>query len=448
MQEQINTRELVMEMLLEVTKKNAYSHVMIREVLDKYDYLSTQEKSFMKRVFEGTLERMIQIDYVINQFSKVEVRKMKPVIRVIMRMSVYQILFMESVPDSAACNEAVKLAKKKGFSTLTGFVNAVLRNVTRNKDAIRYPDASKNRENYFSVVYSMPQWIIDLWKKQYDMDTIESILRGLLEEHPVTIRLRAVDRLSEISEAVEQRGGRMIQHPYMSNAYLLEKTDNLKQLPGYEDGAFMVQDVSSMLAVTCLGLKDNSKVLDICAAPGGKSMMAYDLMHGTGSIEARDVSEKKVWLMQDNFDRCQMDNVKAVVYDATKSDEALIGQMDYVICDLPCSGLGIMGKKRDIKYNILPESIGEIIALQEDILEKAVSYLKPGGRLLFSTCTINKKENEDHVTLLSEKYKLTPVSLDEYLPDELCCETTKKGYIQLLPGIHKTDGFFISVFEK
>lgn len=448
MQEQINTRELVMEMLLEVTKKNAYSHVMIREVLDKYDYLSTQEKSFMKRVFEGTLERMIQIDYVINQFSKVEVRKMKPVIRVIMRMSVYQILFMESVPDSAACNEAVKLAKKKGFSTLTGFVNAVLRNVTRNKDAIRYPDASKDRENYLCVVYSMPQWIIDLWKKQYDLDTIESILQGLLEEHPVTIRLRAVDRLSEISEAVEQRGGRMIQHPYMSNAYLLEKTDNLKQLPGYEDGAFMVQDVSSMLAVTCLGLKDNSKVLDICAAPGGKSMMAYDLMHGTGSIEARDVSEKKVWLMQDNFDRCQMDNVKAVVYDATKSDEALIGQMDYVICDLPCSGLGIMGKKRDIKYNILPESIGEIIALQEDILEKAVSYLKPGGRLLFSTCTINKKENEDHVTLLSEKYKLTPVSLDEYLPDELCCETTKKGYIQLLPGIHKTDGFFISVFEK
>ena len=448
MQEQINTRELVMEMLLEVTKKNAYSHVMIREVLDKYDYLSTQEKSFMKRVFEGTLERMIQIDYVINQFSKVEVRKMKPVIRVIMRMSVYQILFMESVPDSAACNEAVKLAKKKGFSTLTGFVNAVLRNVARNKDAIRYPDASKDRENYLCVVYSMPQWIIDLWKKQYDLDTIESILQGLLEEHPVTIRLRAVDRLSEISEAVEQRGGRMIQHPYISNAYLLEKTDNLKQLPGYEDGAFMVQDVSSMLAVTCLGLKDNSKVLDICAAPGGKSMMAYDLMHGTGSIEARDVSEKKVWLMQDNFDRCQMDNVKAVVYDATKSDEALIGQMDYVICDLPCSGLGIMGKKRDIKYNILPESIGEIIALQEDILEKAVSYLKPGGRLLFSTCTINKKENEDHVTLLSEKYKLTSVSLDEYLPDELCCETTKKGYIQLLPGIHKTDGFFISVFEK
>lgn len=448
MQEQINIRELVMEMLLEVTKKNAYSHVMIREVLDKYDYLSTQEKSFMKRVFEGTLERMIQIDYVINQFSKVEVRKMKPVIRVIMRMSVYQILFMESVPDSAACNEAVKLAKKKGFSTLTGFVNAVLRNVARNKDAIRYPDASKDRENYLCVVYSMPQWIIDLWKKQYDLDTIESILQGLLEEHPVTIRLRAVDRLSEISEAVEQRGGRMIQHPYISNAYLLEKTDNLKQLPGYEDGAFMVQDVSSMLAVTCLGLKDNSKVLDICAAPGGKSMMAYDLMHGTGSIEARDVSEKKVWLMQDNFDRCQMDNVKAVVYDATKSDEALIGQMDYVICDLPCSGLGIMGKKRDIKYNILPESIGEIIALQEDILEKAVSYLKPGGRLLFSTCTINKKENEDHVTLLSEKYKLTSVSLDEYLPDELCCETTKKGYIQLLPGIHKTDGFFISVFEK
>ena len=469
--EQVNTRLLVMEMLLTVTSNQEYSHIVIREVLNKYNYLSIQEKSFMKRLFEGTLERMIELDYCINQFSKVKVSKMKPVIQAIMRMGVYQILYMDAVPDAAACNEAVKLAQKKGFATLKGFVNGVLRNIARNKDAIAYPDKEKTYEQYLSVTYSMPEWIVSHFLKQQGKEKTEQILQGLLAEHPVTVRFRKKEEacIKAVEKALLEQGGSMTKHPYLEDAYQIEKTDDVTRLPGYEQGDFVIQDVSSMLAVEALGIEtlgietlglhNEVKILDICAAPGGKTMLATDKLIAAKAescreiqreiqIEARDVSDYKVNLMQQNFNRCGLQQVEAVVWDALDLDETWVGQADVVIADLPCSGLGIIGKKRDIKYKMSQESIDSIIALQEEILANAVQYVKPGGKLLFSTCTINKQENEEHVALLRNTYDMTPVSLQKYLPIELFGDTVKEGYMQLLPGIHQTDGFFISVFQK
>lgn len=451
-QEQVNLRQLVMEMLLAVTVQHddrpmEYSHVIIRDVLNKYNYLSGQEKAFMKRLFEGTLERMIELDYCIDQYSKVKVQKMKPVIRTIMRMSVYQILYMDSVPDSAACNEAAKLAGKKGFSTLKGFVNGVLRTIVREKEQIPYPDRKKDFALYLSVTYSMPMWIVTMWLEQLGEEKTEKLLQGLLAEHPVTIRVRD-ESVEKIEKALQSQGGTMEKQSYLPYAYRIAKTDDISRLPGYEEGAFVIQDVSSMLAVEALGIKPDMKILDICAAPGGKSMLAADKLAGTGKVEARDISEYKVMLMQENFDRCRLQNVEAVCQDATQKDERWMGQADIVIADVPCSGLGVIGKKRDIKYKMTPEAIQEIIALQEQILEQAVSYVKPQGLLLFSTCTINREENEAHLELLKNKYNMTSVSLDDTLPEMLHSETTKQGYLQLLPGVHDTDGFFISVLKK
>ena len=452
--EQINVRQLVMEMLLSVTKDGEYSHIVIRDVQNKYNYLGTQEKAFMKRLFEGTLERMIELDYCIDQFSKVKVNKMKPVIRTIMRMGAYQILYMNSVPDSAACNEAVKLAQKKGFRTLKGFVNGVLRNLSREKENIAYPSQEKNFTAYASIKYSMPEWIVKLWEEQFGKAVTLQILEGLLKEHPVTLRMRTQEQgaISRLQDALVKQGGTIKQHPYIDYAYMLEKTDDMSELPGYESGAFVVQDVSSMLAVEAIGIPKGSRVLDICAAPGGKSMLAADILNrqsvGSGSVEARDISEYKVAFMQENFDRCGLTNVKAVVWDALEPDESFVGQADVVIADVPCSGLGIIGKKRDIKYKMTPEAVADIVKLEEDILRRAVSYVKPGGRMLFSTCTINKQENEAHAKWLQEELGMIPVSLDDTLPAQLHSDTTKKGYLQLLPEIHETDGFFISVFRK
>ncbi|MDE7321480.1 MAG: 16S rRNA (cytosine(967)-C(5))-methyltransferase RsmB [Lachnospiraceae bacterium] len=452
----VNLRMLVMEMLL---TENVYSHVIVRDVLNKYNYLAQQEKSFIKRLYEGILERQIELDYVINEFSKVKVHKMKKVIRVIMRMGAYQILYMDAVPDAAACNEAVKLAQKKGFATLKGFVNGVLRNIARNKESIEYTN--------LSVKYSMPEWIVDMWTAQLGQERTELVLAGLLREKPVTLRFRDVPEITEVDidsavhavqEAIVRQGGKMEGHPYLPYAYNVSGTDDITRLPYYENGAFVIQDVSSMLAVTALGIEkiacgDSAKpmrVLDLCAAPGGKSMLAADMLEKCGvnyAVVSRDISQNKIMLMQQNFDRCGLKHAVAAVGDACLKEDELVGTADIVIADVPCSGLGVIGRKRDIKYNITPEAATDIIKLQRKILQVAVSYVKPGGRLLFSTCTINSDENEKNFMWLKNEMKLTPVSLDDTLPKSLHTDTTRDGYLQLLPGIHETDGFFISIFE-
>ncbi len=453
-----NLRLIVLEMLL---TENVYSHIIVRDVLNKYNYLSGQEKSFIKRLYEGTLERQIELDFVINQYSKVKTNKMKPVIRAIMRMGVYQILYMDAVPASAACNEAVKLAQKKGFATLKGFVNGVLRNIARNKDNITYDS--------LSVKYSMPQWIVDMWAEQLGEEKTELVLKGLLEEHPVTIRLRnSVNNENEadkIAEFLNNQGGTMEHHPYLDYAYKIMKTDDITRLPGYEEGSFVIQDISSMLSIEALDIKNafkdkknkNEKItaVDICAAPGGKSMLLADIFEREGiedyEIYSRDISENKVNLMAQNFVRCGLAQNKAQTWNALEADESLVGKADIVIADVPCSGLGVIGKKRDIKYNMTGGSIDEIIKLQEEIIKAAVLYLKPGGRLLFSTCTINHNENEKHFEWIKNELKLKPVSLEETVLGQLKIEnsqTLKDGYIQLLPGVHDTDGFFISVFSR
>jgi 16S rRNA (cytosine967-C5)-methyltransferase len=451
-----NPRLIVLEMLL---TENVYSHIIVRDVLNKYNYLSGQEKSFIKRLYEGTLERRIELDFVIDKYSKVKTDKMKPVIRAIMRMGVYQILYMDSVPESAACNESVKLAQKKGFSTLKGFVNGVLRNIARNKDNITYDS--------LSVKYSMPQWIVDMWLEQLGEEKTELVLKGLLEEHPVIIRLRDYGNANladEIKQALNSQGGRMERHEYLDYAYKLIKTDDITRLPGYSDGGFVIQDVSSMLSLEALDIgnvfksydkSDKITAVDICAAPGGKSMLLADMFEREGienyEIIARDISENKVYLMNENFERCGLSKNKAQVWDALELDESLVGKADIVIADVPCSGLGVIGKKRDIKYNMTAKAIDEIIKVQEEILKTAVSYLKPGGRLIFSTCTINKNENEKHFEWIENELKLMPVSLENTVLKRIETEnkpTLSQGYIQLIPGINDTDGFFISVFEK
>lgn len=452
----VNLRMLVMEMLL---TENAYSHVIVRDVLNKYNYLTQQEKSFIKRLYEGTLERQITLDYVINEFSKVKTQKMKKVIRVIMRMGVYQILYMDAVPDAAACNEAVKLAQKKGFSTLKGFVNGVLRNIARNKETIVYTS--------LPVKYSMPEWIVDMWTAQLGSEKTELVLAGLLRERPVTLRFRDVPEITgvdfgsavtAVQEAIVRQGGKMERHPYLPCAYRVSGTDDITRLPYYENGAFVIQDVSSMLAVTAVGIEKIAsgsgsnplRVLDLCAAPGGKSMLVADMLEKCDvnyAVISRDISENKILLMQENFDRCGLHRTTAAVADACVKQDELAGTADIVIADVPCSGLGVIGRKRDIKYNITPEKVTDIIELQRKILQVAVSYVKPGGRLLFSTCTINTDENEKNFMWLKNEMKMTPVSLDDALPECLHTDTTRDGYLQLLPGIHDTDGFFISVFE-
>lgn len=443
------SRELILGILLEVTRDGQYSHIALSNVLSKYQYLDKKERAFITRVTEGTLEHMIEIDYIINQFSKVKVNKMKPVIRCIIRSAVYQLKYMDFVPDAAVCNEAVKLAEKKGFRTLKGFVNGVLRNIARNLDNITYPDKT-DYINFWSIKYSMPIWILEQWLACYDKETVEKMLGDFLKEKPTTIRCNLnIMSKEELKQSLEKEGVHVENHPYLPYALWISSYDYLADLESFREGAFYVQDISSMLVAHIADPKENDVVIDVCAAPGGKSLHIAELLHGSGHVEARDLTDYKVGLIQENIFRSGAQNIEAMKWDATVLDEASVEKADIVVADLPCSGLGVLGKKTDLKYKMTQDTQKELVLLQREILSKVQSYVKPDGTLIYSTCTIHAGENMENVHWFLKEYpQFELVQIADCLCGELKESVQEEGCLQLLPGIHKSDGFFIAKFRK
>ncbi len=433
-----NVRELVLNILMEYDKAENRQPTLLKDSLEKYDYLETRDKSFMKRVVDGCLERQIQIDYILNSFSKTKVDKMQPFIRSLLRMSVYQIMFMDQVPDSAACNEAVKLASKHRFVNLKGFVNGVLRNVSRNKESIEYPDkALNNGVDYLSVFYSMPQWICKMWLDRFGYEKTKEILEFFLSPRPTTVRLnmscfpKGEADIEQYIKELEESGAVVKKSDVISYALELEKTDNIRYLPGFSEGKITVQDVSSMLLTETAGLLPGQTVIDVCAAPGGKSLHAAEKVGATGKVISRDVSERKCDLIRDNAERMGYDNIMAEARDARIHDEELEGKGDVLYLDVPCSGLGIIGRKNDIKYNVTPDGVSSLTSLQWEIVKASWNYVKNGGTLMYSTCTVNSKENEDMVEKICAEL---PFKLEEQR--------------QILPGEDNCDGFFIARLKR
>ena len=429
----MNSREIIVDVLLSITRDGEFSHIVLKQVLDKYAYLDKVERSFIKRVCQGTLENQIRIDYIINQVSSVPVKKMKPVIQTILRSGVYQLEYMDQVPDSAACNEAVKLAKKRKFQNLSGFVNGVLRSVIRNRENIKFPDKEKNPEEFLSVTYSMPMWIVVLWIKDYGYAITEEMLQSFLIPSATSIRCNLNHMsVAELKEKLEGEGVTVEENPDLPFALQISKYDMLNRLSSFQDGDFYVQDVSSMRVALAGAPKPGDLVIDVCAAPGGKSLHIAELLGTTGMVEARDLTENKIELIQHNIDRIGQKNIKAVIMDATIFDENSVETADLLIADLPCSGLGVIGKKTDIKYNMTQEKINEIVLLQRRILEVVSAYVKWGGTMIYSTCTIHKSENQENVEWFLTKH-------DEF---ELITQE------QIRPKSGSNDGFYIAKLKK
>ena len=444
----VNTRELIVGILLEVNEEGQPSHQVIRNVLTKYQFLPKQDRAFITRVCEGTLEYQITIDYILNCFSKVKTDKMKPAIREILRSGVYQLKYMDSVPDSAVCNEAVKLAQKRGFYNLKPFVNGVLRTVAREMEEIDYPHES-NLVLYLSVKYSMPVNLVERWLNEYGRDTTETMLKDFLKERPTTVRVsqHRTDR-DAVLESIRSQGIQAEPAPYLDYAYYLSGYNHILTVQAFLEGKIFVQDISSMLVAEVAAPKKGDRIIDLCAAPGGKSLHLADKMGGYGMVDARDLTEYKVELIQENIVRSDAINIEAHCKDATVLDEDSVNSADIVLADVPCSGYGVIGRKPDIKYRTSDSKQEDLVLLQRKILDRASQYVKAGGTLVYSTCTIAREENQGNVAWFLENYPFEPESLDPYLPGELCCESTKQGYLQLLPGVHKTDGFFIARFKR
>lgn len=427
---EMNVRELALEVLLEI-EKGEKSHLILRSVLEKYQYLTKQERAFLTRVTEGTVERRLELDYIINQYSKVKVKKMKPVIRNLLRLAVYQMKYMDNVPDSAACNEAVKLAVKRGFGNLRGFVNGVLRNIARNLDHIEYPEKEQTIP-YLSVMYSMPEWIVKMWVSDYGREKTEEILQNFYIERPTTIRINE-NQISKMAliDKLEREGVKVEEHPFLQSALLISNYDYLGALDSFLEGDFQVQDAASIQVAESAGIKEDDYIIDVCAAPGGKALHAAQILNGTGFVEARDLTEYKVSLIRENIWRMGFTNIEAVQQDATIYDEASEAKADVVIADLPCSGLGVLAKKTDLKYKMTPETEKEVAELQRQILKTVHRYVKPGGTLIYSTCTICKSENEENAKWFVENHPQFELRWEK----------------QIFPG-RETDGFYIAKFIR
>lgn len=450
MADNVNLRALALETLLEAEKTEGKLNEIINVVLEKYAYLPKNQRAFYARLVEGTAENRIKIDYIIDCYSKVPVIKMKPAVRNILRTAIYQIKEMQSVPDSAAVNEAVKLAAKKGFTRLKGFVNGVLRSIIREPEKCVLPDRTDIKK-YICVNYSMPEFIVSEWIERFGDKTAEDICRAFLNEKKTTIRIRGnEEQITETKESLIKEGVKIEKAPYVDYAYYISDFDNLSELESFKQGGFAVQDISSMIAVECAAIDAGRdlNIIDVCAAPGGKSLLAADLSSDDTKIISRDISYKKTDLIEDNILRFGVDKIAAEVWDASQFDPKYEASMDIVIADVPCSGFGVIGHKPDIKYNASEDKVRSLVNIQRSIIDAAVRYVKPGGVFLYSTCTVSKAENEDNVRYILAKEGFASEDITPYLPDEIKSATAKDGYIQLLPGQVSCDGFFIARFKR
>lgn len=450
-----NTRETAFQVIYKVLEENEHSHVVLRQALNQEKEAEKRDRAFVTRLVEGTLERLLTIDYILNQVSKTPVKKMKPVVRTVLRMSVYQLMYMDSVPDSAVCNEAVKLVKGKGLQGLSGFTNGVLRNVARNREQWNsdgsYPDKKKTPVKYLSIRYSLPEWLCSYFVKEYGFEKAEQIAEGSLRNPQTTIRCNTTKiSKQDLRERLKKQGISAENGVYAEDALYISGYDALDKIPEFKEGYFQVQDESSMLVAQLAGLKKDDLVVDVCSAPGGKAIHAANLLEsfGGGTVISRDVSEKKTVLIRENTERLQVKNITVQIADATILDETLTEQADVVIADLPCSGIGIMAKKPEIRYRMTKENQIELVKLQKEILNVVHRYVKPGGIFMYSTCTINKEENEEQVKEICEKYGFIPAMHEVTVPTALKADVQEDAFIQLLPGIHACDGFFIARLKK
>ncbi len=423
---EVNQREIIFNILHAVLEDHAQLHLVLAQTLSQHQALDKQQRAFITQVVKGSVAHLVQVDCILAQFvTKPKPEKLKPAIRTILRSSIYQLYFLEGVPDSAVCNEAVKLAKKKGYSGLAGFVNGVLRNVARNKSSIQWTTLGQR--------YSIPQWLEELWTTQYGENPgeVEAVMRGLLQETSLYVRvntarvapeelaqrLRAQGIVVQAAEDLRQSSDLLVPDYVLA----ISGMDHLGAIPEFVEGLFYVQDLSSMQVAQAAGIKEGDFVLDVCAAPGGKSLHAAQLLAGGGQVEARDLTERKLALIEENIARSGVSNIRTKQWDATVLDETMVHQADVVLCDAPCSGLGIIRKKPDIKLHMSRQQQEELVALQRRILDTVCQYVKPGGVLMYSTCTICRDENDYNLAyFLSQHPEFSLEVQRQIMPYEGC----------------------------
>lgn len=410
--------------LYEILENNAFLNEALDLMEIKYAYLTSKDRHFIRRTVKGVIERKLELDFYINSISNTPVKKQKKWVRTILRSAFYQIKYM-NIKDYAVVDESVKLIKKLKYKQFSGFVNGVLRNYIRKKDEL----IPRNLEEK----YSIPNWIIEKFIKEEGMENTTKILSSFSKIRPIMIRLNTKYFEKDlILSDLKEEGYTIKEVDPDYNVYSLSGIDSLNASKTFSDGKFYIQDLSAMYPIFLADLKKGYKVLDTCASPGGKTLLMAEIVGDTGKILSCDISEKKTDKIKENIKKSGFLNINVMIQDATKPNPDLREKFDAILADVPCSGLGVIGRKADIRYRLKKEDIKSLSFLQKEIIDNTISYLKKDGIFIYSTCTISKEENEENRDYILNKYK------DLYLFKE------KK----ILPFMYESDGFYTAIFKK
>jgi len=433
--EKVNSRKIALHLLNEIEEDVSYSNIKINSAIKNYQLLG-QDKNFVLKLVYGVLENKILLDYYIRKLSKTRLKKIDHRILNVLRMSIFQIVFLDKVPDSAAVNEGVKLTKKINFKS-TGFVNGILRSFIRERDNITLPNKKKDKVSYYSVKYSYPEWLIERWLRTFDEVFLEAFLAANNEAPALTLRVNTlkVDR-GTLLEVLEKEGVKAFESSLVEDGIVVEDISKVRidVLESFKRGLFFVQDEGSMLVANRLEARAGMRVIDTCSAPGGKTTHIAQIMENRGEIIAFDIHAHKLEKINENAKRLGINIIEARQHDATITDENLIDSADCVLVDAPCTGFGIIRRKPEIKYNRVEGDIDTLATLQYSILTASAPYVKKDGTLLYSTCSIDEAEDE-HV--VNKFLKAHP----EFV---LASDKMEK----LFPHVDGTDGFFIAKMKR
>lgn len=442
----MNAREVALKVLLEFEKAEAYSNLLLDSELKKIE-LSDLDKAFVTKLVYGVITYNRTLDFIVSKLSKIKLKKIsKPILNTI-RMGLYQMYYLDKIPNSAVVNESVKLAKKYGHQASANFVNALLRNAS-NKAKDNFFEGINSEKEKLAIYYSYPDWIIEMYIEQYGIERTKNILIANESELVDCIRVNTLKiTREELINNLKNDGYNVTEGRTLDIIYT---TDVKKLLASkyFKNGLFTVQDESPSLVGHIIKPNEGEKILDICAAPGGKTTHLAQLSNDKANIIAFELHEHRCKLIENLCKRLDIKSIKVEQRDATIFDEDLTEKFDKIVADVPCSGLGVIRRKPDIKWNTKAEDIEELTNIQYKILLNASKYLKKGGTLIYSTCTNNKKENEDIVNKFLNNNKDFVIEQINNIHEDFAKDIVNKGMLELSPDKNNCDGFFICKLVK
>ena len=439
--QKINPRQVACEILNQVIHEGKFSNKLMQTAVDQ-SQMSEVDKRFVRTLVYGVLEKSMTLDWWLEQLSSVKLKKIEPKTRIILKMSLYQIAFLERIPNSAAVDEAVKMTKKANFKS-AGFVNGVLRSFIRLNGQWPYPNKETDLNIYLSVYYSHPLWLVERWTELFGAAEAEELMKADNEIPKISIRCNTLKTdIESLIKALAKEGYAAKRHDLLPEALILEKMGEkpLHLLDVFIKGHFFIQDLSAMLVGHVAAPKPEDVVLDVCAAPGGKTTHMAQLMQNQGSIVARDVNNFKTQQIEENIKRMGISNVTLEVADGLIFNDSDVQKYDKIILDAPCSGLGIIRRKPEIRYNRSKEDLDSLALLQKQLLSNVSKYVKTGGELIYSTCTIDPKENDEVILWFLKEHP--EYSLME-LPEPLKTYSEDGCKLKLFQSANGFDGFYI-----